>query len=157
MDQAKKCTVGTYMSQKVATLPKDATFADAVKVMLDNKTNGVVVVDKKRKVAGILSSWDLIEYVVPDYLEADKHLATFESADVFAKRVKEVADHPIKKFMSTHVHATKPEHSIMEAATLLSEFRIRQLPVVDDDGVLVGYINRTDIKRAIGEVLGLSD
>ncbi|OGY82371.1 MAG: hypothetical protein A3F54_02310 [Candidatus Kerfeldbacteria bacterium RIFCSPHIGHO2_12_FULL_48_17] len=145
------------MTKKVVTVTKDATFADAAKAMIDNKTNGAVVVDDNKKVVGILSSWDLIQYVVPDYLEADKHLAAFESADVFAKRVHAVKDAPISKFMSKHVHSTKPEDSIMEAATLLSEFRIRQLPVVDDAGVLVGYINRTDIKRAIGEVLGLSE
>ena len=42
----------------------------------------------------------------------------------------------------------------MEAAALLSTFHIRQLPVVDNDGNLVGYINRTDIKLAVGRALG---
>ena len=70
--------------------------------------------------------------------------------------MKELKDDPIAKFMSAKVHTCKANHSLMEAATLLSEFRIRQLPVVDDDGVLVGYLNRTDIKKAIADVLGLS-
>ena len=144
------------MSKKVATVGKGGTFTDALKAMLKHRTNGIVVVDEKNHVVGILSSWDLIQYVVPDYLEEDRHLAAFESADVFAKRARVVKDEPISKFMSKHVYTTKAEHSIMEAAALLSEFRIRQLPVVDEAGTLVGYINRTDIKKAIGDVLGLT-
>ena len=70
------------MSKKVATVGKGGTFTDALKAMLKHRTNGIVVVDEKNHVVGILSSWDLIQYVVPDYLEEDRHLAAFESADV---------------------------------------------------------------------------
>lgn len=144
------------MRSEVVTLPPTATMREAVETMLRTKTNGTVVVDNSHKVVGILSSWDFIQYIVPDYLEEDKHLAAFESGDVFVERVKELQNDPISKFMSSKVHTCKADHSLMEAATLLSEFRIRQLPVVDDKGILVGYINRTDIKKAIADVLGIS-
>ena len=149
----KQYLVSDYMNPKVTTINIGATFRDAVEQMVFLSTNGLVVIDDEQKVVGILSSWDLIEHVVPDYLEEDKHLAAFESGDVFAKRIKEVADHPITDFMTAKVHTIHPDENLMQASTLLSEFKIRQLPVVDDKGVLVGYLNRTDIKRAFGEVL----
>ncbi|MFA6023781.1 MAG: CBS domain-containing protein [Candidatus Gracilibacteria bacterium] len=151
----KKFLVKDYMKSKVVSLKPEQTVKEALKTMIQHKTNGLVVVDKKNKVVGILSSWDIIAYLVPDYLEADKHLASFESGDVFAERVQEIKADPVKKFMSKHVHTIRTEHSLMEAATLLSEFQIRQLPVVDDKGYLIGYLNRTDIKKAMGEVLHL--
>lgn len=153
----KKYLVKDYMKNKVVSLHPEQTVKEAIKTMLEHKTNGLVIVDQHNKVIGILSSWDIIAYLVPDYLEEDKHLAAFESGDVFAERIKEVKDDPVSKFMSHHVHSIKPEHSLMEAATLLSEFQIRQLPVVDEDGYLIGYLNRTDIKRAIGEVLNIKE
>lgn len=156
MKSEKQYLVSEYMREKVVTLTKDSTLRDAVKVMMDNHTNGVVVVDEDYKVAGILSGWDIIEHIVPDYLEEDKHLAAFEPGAVFVERVHEVADSPIVDFMSEKVHTVRAEQSLMTAATLLSEFKIRQLPVVDEDGKLVGYINRTDIKKAIGDVLSLT-
>lgn len=149
----KKYTVSNYMNPKVITLDQTSTFRDAVELMIEKHTNGIVIIDKDNKVAGILSSWDLIQYLVPDYLEEDKHLASFESEDTFSARIKELENDPITKFASTKVHTIKETHSIMEAAALLSEFHIRQLPVVDDEGKLVGYLNRTDIKKAIGDVL----
>ena len=150
------CTVAKYMRQTIATLPSSATLRDAVATMIQHNTNGLVVVDDDRKVTGILSSWDIIQHIVPNYLEEDKHLASFEAGDVFAQRTREVANDPITKFMTAKVKTVNQKDTLMEAAALLSEFRIRQLPVVDDDGHLVGYINRTDIKRAVGDVLGLN-
>jgi len=152
----KKYLVSDYMQTKTVTLSPNSTLKEAVAVMIQAKTNGAVVVDENKKVVGILSSWDIIEYIVPNYLEEDRHLASFESADVFEQRVVELQNDPISKFISKEVHTSKADHSIMEAATLLSEFHIRQLPVVDDNGILVGYINRTDIKLAIGAILGIN-
>lgn len=151
----KKYLVKDYMKHKVVSLSPKQSVKEAIRAMIEHKTNGLVVVDEDKKVAGILSSWDIIAYLVPDYLEMDKHLASFESGDVFEKRIKEVEDDPVSKFMSKHVHTIKPTHSLMEASTLLSEFHIRQLPVVDESGTLIGYLNRTDIKRAIGDVLNI--
>lgn len=152
----KKYLIKNYMRAPVLTIDKKSTLKDAVKRMVDGHTNGLVVVnDGGKKVVGILSSMDIISYIVPDYLEEDKHLASFEPHELFESRIRELADHPIKKFMTARVNTIRPDHTIMEASALLSEHKIRQLPVVDSDGNLVGYINRTDIKRAIGEVLGI--
>ena len=143
------------MHTRVVTATDDSTLKEALAIMIKNDTNGLVIVDKDNHVVGILSSFDVIRYIVPDYLEEDKHLASFEAADVFLSRIKETADHPIKNFMTSHVHVVHPNSSLMEAAALASEYRIRQLPVVDEHGALVGYLSRTNIKRAIGDALGI--
>jgi CBS domain-containing protein len=153
--EEKKFLVSDYMQTKTLTLSPNTSLKEAVRMMIESKTNGAVVVGQNNKVVGILSSWDIIQYIVPEYLEQDMHLATFESGDIFAIRTLDLQNDPISKFMSTSLHTCKADHSIMEAATLLSEFHIRQLPVVDDNEILVGYINRTDIKRAVGNVLGI--
>lgn len=129
------------------------TFKEAVQIMTKENINSLVIVDKNNKVIGILSSWDIVEYIVPDYLEEDKHLASFEAADMFKIRTMQVANDPIGKFMRKRVHVIKSENSLMETATVLSEFHVRQLPVVDDTGSPVGYINCSDIKKAIGNIL----
>ncbi|HAZ28615.1 MAG TPA: hypothetical protein DCY48_02460 [Candidatus Magasanikbacteria bacterium] len=157
MDIKKTCLVSDYMRDTVVTVDEHATFRDALETMIQHHTNGAVVVNQQKKVKGMLSSWDLIEYLVPDYLEKDKHLAAFESADVFMKRIVEIQNDPITKFVTSHVHSIHAKASIMEAATLLSEFKIRQLPVINNEGTLIGYINRTDIKHAMGDVLGIHD
>lgn len=144
------------MRKEVSTIDKGATFFEAMEIMQNQHRNGLVVVDKQNKVVGMISSLLLIKWIVPDYLEDDKHLAAFEASDVFAKRVQEVKNDKISKFMKHDFHPVKAEDTLMEAATLMSEWNTRHLPVVDDEGILVGYITRTDIKRAIAEILDLT-
>lgn len=153
--QNKKFTVADYMRREMTTLSGEATLREAVALMLERKTNGLVITNDDRKVVGILSSWDILHLIVPDYLEDDKHLASFESGDVFIERVRECADILVKTFMTKEVHSVKESHTVMEATTLLTEYRIRQLPVTNEAGQLVGHLSRTDIKRAIGDALDL--
>jgi CBS domain-containing protein len=153
---AKKYTIDAYMKKDVTTIKKEATFFDALEIMAKNRRNGVVVVDENRRVVGMLSSLGLIRHVVPDYLEDDKHLAAFESEDIFEKRTKDVKNDPIETFMNKQFHTVRTHHSVMEAATLMSEHNIRHLPVVDEKGILVGYITRTDIKKAMADVLKIN-
>jgi len=155
MTDEKKLTIADFMRPKdvVSTISVNATFEEAARIMIEEKRNGLVVLDDEEKVTGMLSSLHLIKYIVPDYLEEDKHLAAFEATDVFAKRVHEIKDDPITQFMNPDYHAVKAEDSLMEAATLMSEWNTRHLPVVNGDNELVGYITRTDVKRAIAQIL----
>src|SRR3989339_1396810 len=148
-------TIDEWMREDVVTLPATATVTEAITMMLEHKTNGLVVTGAAGQVAGILSSWDIIKYIVPDYLEDDGHLAAFESPDTFCNRVEAIKDDAIEQFMTKSVQTIEQHGSLMKAMTMLSEFHIRQLPVVDAAGKLVGYLNRTDIKRAVGKVLGI--
>jgi len=157
MSEVKQYLVRDYMRSDVVTVNPDATLRAVIGQMIENKTNGMVVVDGANRVVGILSSWDVISYLVPDYLEADNSsLANFESGDYLAEQVNRLADKPVSEFMTSNVTTVKKDYTIMEATAILSDHKFRQLPVVDDNGVLVGYLNRTDIKLIIGEILGIA-
>lgn len=152
---AKRYLVKEYMHTPVYSIPTTATMKEAVEAMIHHRTNGLLIVNTEGRLAGILSGWDVISFIVPDYLEKDLHLASFEDQDLFEARIHELKNANVTEFMTSKVHTVQATDSLMEAASLLSEFRIRQLPVVDDQGNLCGYINRTDIKRAIGDILGI--
>jgi predicted transcriptional regulator len=76
--------------------------------------------------------------------------------ELLIKQVETISNHPITKFMTAKIHTVYPSASIMEAASILSEFHIRQLPVVNTKKELIGYINRTNIKRAFCDILGIT-
>jgi CBS domain-containing protein len=151
----KVYSVRDYMHKTVSINENGATFSDVLKLMISEKRNGVFVVDDEEKVTGVVSTWDLIEHVVPDYLESDKHLASFESGNILVERIHKVADDSISDFMTKKVHLVHENSNVMEVATMLSEHRLRQLPVVNDEGILVGCINRTDVKLIMAEILNI--
>lgn len=155
MNTKKEYFVRNYMRKDVVTLNEDALFIDVVRLMIKQKTNGVVVVDEKRHVLGIISNFDIIEHMVPDSLEEDCKLEYFTASDSFSDELERVKNNSIKDFMTKQVYTIHQDDSLMQVATLLSEFKICQLPVVDENGIMVGYINRTDIKNAMGDVFNI--
>lgn len=157
MPDSKKYIVRDYMRADIVTINPDHTLRGVVDLMISHRTNGLVVVDGDKKVVGILSSWDIIRYLVPDYLETDNSaLANFESGDYLVEQVTRLADTRVDDFMTKNVTTVKADDTIMEATAILSDHKFRQLPVVDDGGKLIGYLNRTDIKLIIGEILGIA-
>jgi len=54
-------------------------------------------------------------------------------------------------FMATRVVTVHPDSSIMDAAQLMSKHHLSGLPVVDDNGHLVGIVTEHDLlRRPIG-------
>jgi len=143
------------MRRHVPTIARNGTLGEAIKILLKEQVNGLIVVDDKNpsKVAGIIASRDVVSMVVPDYLEAYRMLANFEPRDMFVKRVKEVEQEPVENFMTENVHVVREDDSLMKLVTLLCEHGIQQLPVVDTNGNLTGYISRTDIKQALSDAM----
>lgn len=55
---------------------------------------------------------------------------------------------PVRQIMRTNVITIHPEELVADAAQLLEEHGIRRLPVVDENGCLVGIITDGDVREA---------
>ncbi|MFT3948985.1 MAG: IMP dehydrogenase [Agriterribacter sp.] len=102
------------------TLHENASIGDALKLMRENRIGGIPIVDDKKKLVGILTNRDL----------------RFETS--VTKKVSEV--------MTKENLITAPEGTdLKKAKTILSQYKIEKLPVVDKRGFLVGLITYRDI------------
>ena len=104
------------------TISKDHTVSDALAMMHENKIGGIPVVDGNRRLIGIVTNRDL-------RFQRDK-----------ARRIEEVMT-PGERLVTTH--STELAH----AQEVLLGSKIEKLPVVDDDGRLVGLITYKDITK----------
>lgn len=55
----------------------------------------------------------------------------------------------VKDVMTTKVKTVKPSSAIRDVATLLGFYHISGLPVVTDDGTIVGVVSEKDVLRAM--------
>src|SRR5215469_10568830 len=102
------------------TLLEEASIGDALRLMRENKIGGIPIVDKSGKLVGILTNRDL----------------RFE--DNPARKVSEV--------MTKENLITAPEGTdLKKAETILRNYRIEKLPVVNKSGKLIGLITYRDI------------
>jgi CBS domain-containing protein len=118
-------TVSWILAQKsttVWTIRPDAKVYDAIKMMAD-KNVGALPVVQNDKLAGIISERDYTRKVI---LQGRSSKET---------RVSEI--------MSTNLVVTHPNESLTGCMRVMTEKRIRHLPVVED-GKLVGMLSIGD-------------
>ncbi|MDD5431649.1 MAG: CBS domain-containing protein [Candidatus Omnitrophica bacterium] len=58
----------------------------------------------------------------------------------------------VKNLMTSNVITITPDSSIKEVGRILKEKRISGIPVVDNDGELVGIITLTDLFKILGQI-----
>ena len=110
-------------SKDVAMIGEEATVMDAAKIMSDRRI-GSLVVGRREKVVGIFTERDVLNRVVARHLDPEKTI--------------------IKDVMTTPVACCQPTTKLAECRSVMTEKRIRHLPVVEDNR-LVGMISSGDI------------
>ena len=55
----------------------------------------------------------------------------------------------VKEIMAKNVITISPKASLKELAILIKEHRINGVPVVDEEGALVGVVTMTDILKIL--------
>jgi IMP dehydrogenase len=102
------------------TLEVNSTIGDALKLMKENKIGGIPIIDKTKKLVGILTNRDL-------RFETDRK-----------RKVSEV--------MTKDNLVTAPEGTdLRKAEKILRQYKIEKLPVVNKQGKLIGLITYRDI------------
>lgn len=101
----------------------DKTVGDALRIMAEYKIGGIPVVDEKNKLIGIVTNRDL--------------------------RFERDFNKTIDKVMTTENLITTSRNTDLNQATdILQQYKIEKLPVVDEDGTLLGLITYKDITKA---------
>ena len=105
------------------TIRKDGTISDALSLMQEYKIGGIPVVDKDKKLIGIVTNRDL----------------RFETD--MARPILEV-------MTSEQIITTTRKTDLIKAADILQRYKIEKLPVVDNDNRLIGLITYKDITKS---------
>ncbi len=134
---------------------QNETFYDALKLMVKEKTNSLVVVDDEGKLVGLVNTGMLIREVIPDYLEEDAIAAHFANEEIFKEEVNRAKSSIIKDFMIKNPKKIHFNANLMEVAVMAISSKQFRIPVVDENDKPVGLVTRTELKRVFANILGL--
>jgi CBS-domain-containing membrane protein len=145
---ARRIFVRDVMTQNVIKVRDDADINEVATLLSENRISGLPVVDIQGRVIGMITEADVLAMV------GMKKGHTFK--DVIRHLLGEPLSGPkrskrLRDVMTKPAITTSPEADIREIASTLDEKRIKRLPVVDEQGKLIGVISRADIVRAIGK------
>ncbi len=116
----------------VATIRGDALVAAAVAELRRWNVGALVVTDESGPLAGIISERDVVRAIASEGVAA--------------------LDGPVSAIMSTDVVTCGRDATVEEVMRLMTERRVRHLPVVEG-GALVGIVSIGDVvKNRLGEL-----
>jgi len=116
-----------YKGAEIVTIDPDATVYDALALMSRRNIGALLVLEKGRLV-GVLSERDYARKVI---LQGRSSKTT-----------------AVREIMSEHFIAVKPDTPVDECMGIMTEKRIRHLPVLDGDK-LSGVVSIGDVVRAV--------
>ncbi|BEP17128.1 CBS domain-containing protein [Pyrofollis japonicus] len=127
--------VDEYMSSPVVVVKPSDNLAHVRNLMIRYRVGRLVVIDDNNRPIGIVTKTDFLKV-------ASGSLASRPLDSVF-----------VREIMTGDVVTITQGRSLREAARLMLQHNIGGLPVVDEEGRLVGIITKTDIVRAYAERL----
>jgi CBS domain-containing protein len=111
---------------EVVTLRSDATVLHLLEVLEQHHIGAVVVSDDGSTVAGIVSERDVVRHLHTDGVG--------------------MLEETVAMIMTSEVHTCTPQDRTEDLARVMTERRVRHLPVLDD-GVLVAIVSIGDIVK----------
>ena len=111
-------------SQDVVTVSPDATVRDLLALLAEHNIGALVVSSDGSEVTGIVSERDIVRRL--------------RDGDILEERVSTI--------MTTSVHTADPESQLDDLMALMTEHRIRHLPVLAD-GRLAGIVSIGDVVK----------
>jgi CBS domain-containing protein len=118
---------------KAASVSLQASVEEAIRTMLERHVGAVAVIDENRRVAGIFTERDVL-----------RRLSLAESD---ARKL------PIRDVMTTPVEMATAATTPSEALATMVERHYRHLPIVDDDGRLLGMLSIRNVLEAQIDIL----
>ncbi len=122
--------VDSFMTRPVITVRSDMVIYDAIRVLLDHRISGAPVVDNDdQHLVGILSEKDCLSILINGVFHG-------------------LTSDRVQDYMTTSVVTINKEMEIFEVADIFLHKHYRRLPVVDQDGNVIGIVSRRDILTA---------
>lgn len=121
-------TAKEIMTRDLIRATEDMTIEEALKVLINHRITGLPVVDKKGKMKGVISEYDILTQISAS---KKKNAKIFQDKIVYSKKIDAIPeDTPLTKIVTEFI-----------------DTKYRRLPVIDRKGNLVGIITRRDLMR----------
>ena len=139
--------VSEIMSRDVVSLSAGDTIHEALAAMGENRVSALPVVNQRNECIGILSTSDLVDMT----RDVDDDIYHMDMVDPTSKRflldklAHSVGAESVQSFMSEAITKPTLETTIGKALREMLRNCVHHLPVVDDNGSLVGIVSTMDI------------
>ena len=135
--------VKNWMTTDVVSVGPDTSLLKVGKLMKDHHIRRIPVVDEQGQVIGIISDRDVRDASPSKATTLDMYEMHYLLAELKAKNI-----------MTAKPITVKPTDTVEQAALIMLDHKVGGLPVVDENGNLVGIISDHDVFKALVDITG---
>jgi CBS domain-containing protein len=140
------------MTPDVITVMEDTPISEVAQILTEKHISGVPVLNTKHELVGIVCESDIIDQTkrvhLPTVVNLMGYIVFLESGKKFEKELKKMIGLIAADIMTRAVKTVSPETPLEEIATLMAEFHVHSIPVLEGKN-LVGMIGKKDIVRSL--------
>ena len=142
--------VGDCMKQNVISINVNDLIKHAVRVIVVNHIGTLPVVNDQNQLVGLVLLSDLLDLAMPDFIDLIDNLDIIHNFGVLEaqKPGAEILNQPVSKILS-EAESVVMTAGLLRAAAIMHKHHLRDLPVVDQEGRLVGIASHVDIGTAL--------
>ena len=145
--------VKELMMRDCVSVNPDMTVEELAKLLLEHNLSGVPVISGAGELVGIVSEGDLLhkECVprLPNFINLLGAVIFYNGVDRFDDDFKKLMARQVADIMTDNVLTVTEDTDVHDAARLMIEHKIRQVPVVGESNFLVGMVRRSDIIKLL--------
>jgi CBS domain-containing protein len=133
-------TVGDVMTTKVIAVKRSADYKGICGVLRQYRVSACPVINDQGKVVGVVSEADLLYKVADPSPPSGLIRLRWKLGE--ESKVNAVT---AGQLMTSPAISIQPDALVGVAARVMQNRRVRRLPVVGPDGILIGIVSRTDL------------
>ncbi|MDJ0721271.1 MAG: CBS domain-containing protein [Desulfobacterales bacterium] len=112
------------------------------------KVFGMMVTDDEARLVGMLSMYDVLNYVQPKHVAIFGEMDDVDPTQAYRNRLSTIQSIRVDDIMTTDVVTVRPDTHLMVIAEIMIKKHIRRLPVIDDQTV-VGIVYVSNVFNRI--------
>ena len=140
------------MTKEIISVSPDTEIANAAKILLEKRINGLPVIDASGRLVGILCQSDLVSQQkmipIPSVFTLLEGFIPLTSIKRIDKEVEKIAALTVKQAMTPNPVTVDPQTDIEDVAKLMVDEKYHTLPVMESDKV-VGIVGKEDVLKTL--------
>ena len=140
--------VSDIMTKTPRTVSPDTKLQEVASIMCLYRIPALPVVDEDGKLVGNISEMDLLKNLLPTMEDIMAGEAAME-IDRMRTNYSDSVEIRVSEMMNKDPVSVSPDQHVLKATAKMTSHRFRRIPVVTDDGKLVGVMSLGDVHKAI--------
>lgn len=143
--------VKEIMTKKITSVSPEMNAKDALSLLQKMQISGLPVIEEKNKLIGMFTEKEILQAVLPTYVEKVGRFIYQENPKTVRKKVVLLQKTKVGEIMRHNVITVDEDTTLCEVARIMVIQKARRIPVLNKVKEVIGMVSRGDVVKALLE------